>query len=97
MPYALHKLWQTGQEQDKVNFLLWGKQAENACKYTGKGSKVMLQGRLDSRLVDNNGQKTARLDLIVERGEYLSMKKDEGADGTDPVTEDIEVNGETPL
>lgn len=47
-----------GVKQEKSNFFrikCWGKTAENAGKYLGKGSEVFIEGRIENTEHQNDG------------------------------------------
>ena len=58
---------QTGEyETDWVNLVLFGKTAENFARFTKKGSKVGIEGRLQSRNYENQqGQRVYVTEVVV--------------------------------
>ena len=42
------------RDADFINCVIWGKQAENLCKYCAKGSQIGVQGRIQTRNYQNN-------------------------------------------
>ena len=67
---------QDGQWQDETTFVdvtLWGRTAEIADQYLGKGSGVMIEGRLRLDQWDDKqtGQKRSRLRVTGERMQML--------------------------
>ena len=70
------KRGQDGQWQDETTFVdvtLWGRQAEVADQYLGKGSGVMIEGRLrlDQWEDKQTGQRRSRLRVTGERMQML--------------------------
>ena len=66
------------KEVDFINIVAWKKQAENIHKYCFKGSKVAIDGRLQTRTYeDQNGQKRYVTEVVSENIEFLSAKKEE--------------------
>lgn len=66
------------KEVDFINIVAWKKQAENIHKYCFKGSKVAIDGRLQTRTYeDQNGQKRYVTEVVSENIEFLSTKKEE--------------------
>lgn len=54
----------------------WGTMAENLQKYTGKGSKLLIDGRLQQRSYNNkNGQKVYIIEIICNQIEYMTRKE----------------------
>ena len=53
----------------------WGKTAEIASKYTNKGSKVAIEGRLQTREFTNaDGQQVRATSIVADRLELLGSK-----------------------
>lgn len=66
------------KETDFINIVAWKKQAENIHKYCFKGSRVSIDGRLQTRTYeDQNGQKRYVTEVVSENIEFLSAKKEE--------------------
>ena len=62
-------------DQQKTSFIpivVFGKQAENAEKYLAKGSKVAVDGRIQTGSYEKDGQKVYTTDVIASKVEYLS-------------------------
>ena len=65
------------QEADFPNIVVWGKQAENINKYLKKGSKLALEGRIQTRNYDDqNGNKRYVTEIVAENVHFLDSKKD---------------------
>lgn len=65
------------QEADFPNIVVWGKQAENIDKYLKKGSKLALEGRIQTRnYEDQNGQKRYVTEVVADNVQFLDNKKD---------------------
>lgn len=59
-----------------IQCVVWGTSAENLQKYTGKGSKLLIDGRLQQRSYENkDGQKVYVIEVICNQIEYLSRKE----------------------
>jgi single-strand DNA-binding protein len=70
---------QRGERQEKTewhNIMVWKKQAENVARYTRKGSQLYVQGRLESRSWDDNGQKRSATDVVAEDVKFLDRRGD---------------------
>ena len=64
------------QEADFINVVLWGNNAENCSKYIRKGSRIAIEGRIQSRSYDTeNGQKRYVFEVVAENVEFLDSKK----------------------
>lgn len=58
-----------GQKQEKTEWhrcVLWGKQAEAVSQYLTKGKQVYLEGRLETRQWDKDGQKHYSTEIKVD-------------------------------
>ena len=68
---------QEGQpEADFITCVAWGNQAEFANKYLSKGTKIALEGRIQTRTYDKDGEKRYAFEVIVERHEFVERKTD---------------------
>jgi len=77
---ATNRSWtnKEGQKQDKVeyhNIVAWRKLAEIIQQYVKKGSKIYLEGRLETRSwEDQTGAKKYRTEIIAENMIMLDSK-----------------------
>ena len=62
-------------EADFFNCVAWGKVAEVVANYTQKGSKIMVEGRVETRTYDKDGSKVFYTEVIVSNVELLDSKK----------------------
>lgn len=69
---------------DFINCSVWNNQAENLCKYQGKGSLIGLTGalRIDT-YKDKDGNTRYKNYVLVNNIEYLSSKQETKADPID--------------
>ncbi len=67
---------QSGErEADFINVVVWRKQAENVKNYLNQGSRVAIDGRIQTRSYDgNDGQKRYVTEVIAENVEFLGSK-----------------------
>lgn len=72
----------TGEQQEKtewVRIVLWGKSAEIAAEYLKKGSKVYIEGKLQTRKwTDNNGQDRYTTEIVGNEMQFLDSKPAQG-------------------
>ena len=55
---------------------VFGKQAENCERYLAKGSRVAVQGKIQTgSYEDKNGQKVFTTDVIAQRVEFIDFKE----------------------
>jgi single-strand DNA-binding protein len=72
----------SGQKQEKTEWhrvTVWGDQAENCSKYLAKGRSVYIEGRLQTRSYDKDGQKHYATDVVADRVVFLSSGGGAGA------------------
>ena len=64
-------------ETDFINCILFDAVAKNAVEYCKKGDIVGVKGRIQSNVVETDGEKKYYFDVIAERVTFLSNKKQE--------------------
>ena len=75
-------------DADFLRCICFGRTAEAAEKYLGKGMKVAIEGRIQTRNYTNSeGQKIYTTDIVVEKQEFLERKSgnSQPAPGSDAV------------
>ncbi len=77
---AVNEKRKQGEEWiDEVVFIdvtLWGRTAEVANEYLGKGSPCLIEGRLKLDTWEQEGQKRSKLKVVGERMQMLGSKGD---------------------
>jgi single stranded DNA-binding protein len=63
-----------GEEATAILWTLWGKQAENAAQYLGKGSHVNVVGRVQNNNYEKDGQTVYSMAFTAEEIDYLDTK-----------------------
>lgn len=74
----------TGEWVDEVTFVdvtLWGRTAEVASEYLGKGSPILIEGRLKLDTWETDGQKRSKLRVVCDRMQMLSSGGQGGGGG----------------
>lgn len=69
---------QHGEKKDEVCFVrivVFGKQAESCSQHLSKGRLVFIEGRLQYRSWEQDGQKRSMLDVIADRVQFLGGQK----------------------
>ena len=57
---------------DFPRVIVWGKQAENCCKYLSKGSMVSITGRVSTSVYENaDGENVYMTEIVGERVQFL--------------------------
>ncbi len=78
------KFTSNGEKKEEVCFVditFFGRSAEVANQYLRKGSKILVEGRLNfEQWVDQNGQKRSKHSVIVETMQMLDSKGSNGGD-----------------
>ena len=64
------------QKTDFINITVFGKTAENLCKYQGKGSKILVLGSLNIDQYQKDGENRTFTKVIANKIEFLDSKKD---------------------
>src|SRR5438045_2332719 len=75
-----------GQRQEKTEWhrvTVWGDQAENCSKYLAKGRSVYVEGRLQTRSYDKDGQKHYATDVVATQVVFLGSGGGGGAAGAE--------------
>jgi len=74
----------SGQRQERTEWhrvTVWGDQAENCNKYLSKGRSVYVEGRLQTRSYDKEGQKHYATDIVADRVVFLGSGSGGGGGG----------------
>ena len=72
---------QTGEWEEKPNFFdvtVFGAQGENCSRYLSKGRPVAIDGRLEWREWEQEGQKRQAIDIIADSVQFLGGRDDAG-------------------
>ena len=78
---AVNRTWrgQDGSTQEQVSFIdcvAWGKTGEVIAQYMQKGRPILVDGRLDQRSWEQDGNKRSKVEVIVENFNFVG-----GGDG----------------
>jgi single-strand DNA-binding protein len=71
----------SGQWEEKPNFFdvtVFGARGENCAKYLSKGRPVAIDGRLEWREYEVDGQKRQSVDIIADNVQFLGGRDDAG-------------------
>jgi len=82
------------QQPDWINCVVWQKTAENCANFLRKGSKVLLEGRIQTRSYDDKeGKKRYVTEVVGENVQFLSPKnQDEKPDDMFPPSRSINIS-----
>lgn len=73
-----------GQKQEKTewhNIVVFGKMAENCGKYLSKGSKVYVEGRIETSSYEKEGQTHYMTKIVASTVQFLSGRQEGGTGG----------------
>ena len=60
---------------DFINIIAWGKLAENCIRYTSKGKRALIQGRIQTgSFVAQDGSRIYTTDVVASNVEFLDWK-----------------------
>ena len=69
-------------QSDYFNIVAWDKSAEFCSKYLTKGSRIIVEGRLQSRSYEaQDGSKRNVVEVVANEIEFAGGKRQEGGDG----------------
>lgn len=72
--------WQ--EATDYIDVVAWGPLGERVSQYLHKGSRTLVQGRLQSRSWEQEGQKRSKVEVLASDVTFLDSRSDgEGGEG----------------
>lgn len=69
------------KETDFIPIVVWRKQAENCANYLGKGSLVAVDGRVQVRNYEQDGQRRTFTEVVADSVRFLDRRGEQGARG----------------
>lgn len=72
------------KETSYFNITVWGKTGENCAKFLSKGRPVLVEGRLQNRSYEKDGQKHTVTDIVADNVQFLGSGS--GRDSADENT-----------
>ena len=79
------RIKKNGEWVDEATFVdvtLWGRTAEVASEYLGKGSQILIEGRLKLDQWETEGQKRSKLRVVADRMQMLGGSRGGGGGGS---------------
>lgn len=72
---ATNRVWkdQNGAKQESTEFhniVVFGRQAETSAQYLKKGSSALIEGRIQTRSWEADGQKKYRTEIVADRVQF---------------------------
>ena len=72
------------RDADFINCVIWGKQAENLCRYCTKGAQIGVQGRIQTRNYQNQEGNTVYVtEVAATNVTFLTPKNSNGTSSFD--------------
>lgn len=62
-----------------IDVVVFGKQAESCSQYLSKGRPVLVEGRLQERRWESEGQQRNKVEVVASTVRFLSKKSESGA------------------
>ena len=59
-----------------IGVTVWGKQAEASAQYLNKGKQVLVEGKLQERSWESDGQKHTKMEITAHQVKFLGSKGD---------------------
>jgi len=63
------------QETTFIDIVVFGKQAESCSQYLNKGSSALVEGRLQERRWESDGQQKSKFEVVAQSVRFMSSKK----------------------
>jgi single-strand DNA-binding protein len=61
-----------------INVVVWGKQGETVAQHLSKGRSVLVEGRLQERRWETDGQQKSRFEIVAQGVRFLGRKDESG-------------------
>ena len=89
-------------DSEFINIQVWGRSAEYLSKYAEKGTKIAVEGRINTRSYDkSDGTKGYKTDIVCNSVELLGSKSNDDYDSDENIDisslESIDFEGELPF
>ena len=78
--------WQ--EATDFVDIVAWGPLGERVSQYLKKGSRCLVQGRLQSRNWEQDGQKRSKVEVLANDVTFLDSRSDNNVDSAETKSND---------
>lgn len=69
------------QETTFIDIVVFGKQAESCSQYLNKGSSALVEGRLQERRWESDGQQRRKFEIVAQSVRFLSPRKGTSQEG----------------
>ena len=79
---AVSSKYRSGDEYKEetlfIDVVVWGKQGESCSQYLSKGRQVLVEGRLQERSWESDGQTRRKTEIVANTVRFLGKKGDGG-------------------
>ena len=83
---AVNRMQGEERKTDYLNFVAWERNAENVCKYCVKGSKLLVEGRIQNRTYQaQDGTRKFATEIVAERVVFVGSKPEAVAQKSEEV------------
>ena len=87
-----------GNKQESTEFhniVVFGRQAETSAQYLKKGSSALIEGRLQTRSWEQDGQKKYRTEIVADRVQFGERRQSGSGSYTQTQSTDTQPNAGT--
>jgi single-strand DNA-binding protein len=82
---AVSSKYRSGDEYKEetlfIDVVVWGKQGETCSQYLSKGRQVLVEGRLQERSWESDGQTRRKTEIVANTVRFLGRKGEGGGGG----------------
>jgi single-strand DNA-binding protein len=87
MRIAVNEKYGDKDETLFIDAVVWGKQAESCSQYLSKGRQVLVDGRLQERSWESDGQTRKKTEIVANTVKFLGSKGETADTAPDEVSE----------
>ena len=69
---------ETKEEVSYIDIVVFGKQAESCGQYINKGDSVLIDGRLQQRRWETEGQKRSKIEVVAQSVNFMPKRSSAG-------------------
>jgi single-strand DNA-binding protein len=83
MRVAVGSKYKSGDEYKEetlfIDVVIWGKQGESCSQYLSKGRQALVEGRLQERTWESDGQTRRKVEIVANSVKFLGSKGESAA------------------
>ncbi len=88
MRLAVSSRYKQGEEFKEetlfIDTVVFGRQAETCSQYLSKGRPALVEGRLQERRWETDGQQRSKMEVVAQNVRFLGGRSEKGAGGEAP-------------